>query len=79
MSELEQNLTRARAYLKQFDGKGVLNRIGGQDSAGIGWFDTTSPVDGAHLAQVARGSHMEVMRKPVKPAQLRALMAHMLA
>ncbi|MCB1384070.1 MAG: response regulator [Notoacmeibacter sp.] len=31
------------------------------------------------LAQVARGSHMEVMRKPVKPAQLRALMAHMLA
>lgn len=31
------------------------------------------------LAQVARSAHMEVMRKPVKPAQLRALMAHMLA
>ena len=62
MSELEQNLTRARAYLKQFDGKGVLNRIGGQDSAGIGWFDTTSPVDGAHLAQVARGDRSEMDR-----------------
>ena len=31
------------------------------------------------LALVARGSHMEVMRKPVKPAQLRALLAHLLA
>jgi two-component system, sensor histidine kinase len=31
------------------------------------------------LARTARGSGIELMRKPVKPAQLRALLAHLLA
>ena len=31
------------------------------------------------LAGIVRASGIEMMRKPVKPAQLRALMAHLLA
>ena len=31
------------------------------------------------LAQAARAAGIELMRKPVKPAQLRALLAHLLA
>jgi CheY-like chemotaxis protein len=33
----------------------------------------------ASLAREARAAGVELMRKPVKPAQLRALMAHLLA
>jgi CheY-like chemotaxis protein len=31
------------------------------------------------LAQAARAAGIELMRKPVKPAELRALLAHLLA
>ncbi|MBZ0129076.1 MAG: 5-carboxymethyl-2-hydroxymuconate semialdehyde dehydrogenase [Rhodobacteraceae bacterium] len=62
MSELDLNLTRAAAYLKPFAEKGVLNRIGGKDSAGVASFQTTSPVDGGFLANVARGDAAEIDR-----------------
>ena len=38
---------------------------------------TADPSDA--LAGIVRASGIELMRKPVKPAQLRALMAHLLA
>ncbi len=62
MSDLSANQRRAAAYLKPITDKGVLNRIGGQDSAGAGQFQTTSPIDGAFLANVTRSDAAEVDR-----------------
>lgn len=62
MSDLNHNIELARGYLKRFSDTGVQNRIGGQDSAGFGTFDVTSPVDGAFLAQVALGDAGEIDR-----------------
>jgi 5-carboxymethyl-2-hydroxymuconic-semialdehyde dehydrogenase len=50
MPEFAENLIKATAYMARFGETGVLNRIGGVDSAGAGWFETTSPVDGSVLA-----------------------------
>jgi 5-carboxymethyl-2-hydroxymuconic-semialdehyde dehydrogenase len=62
MSDLKTNITKAQGYLARFTEKGVLNRIGGQDSNGSGSFDVSSPVDGAHLAKAARADVVEVDR-----------------
>jgi len=63
MSELERNLAKAKTYLDALQSRGgVKNRIGGADSDGAGSFATTSPVDGAHLANVARGDEAEIDR-----------------
>ena len=62
MSERDSNIAKAQAYLKPLAAKGVLNRIGGQDSQGAGWFDSASPIDGTHLAKVARSDADEVDR-----------------
>ena len=60
MPDLADNITKASAYLKPIAEKGVLNRIGGKDSVGNGTFESTSPVDGAFLAKVARSDAAEV-------------------
>jgi len=62
MSERDSNIAKAQAYLGPLAAKGVLNRIGGHDSQGAGWFDSTSPIDGTHLAKVARADAAEVDR-----------------
>lgn len=62
MSDLQSNMAKTASYLKLLADKGVLNRIGGQDSEGAGWFQSTSPIDGAVLAQVALGDAAEVDR-----------------
>jgi 5-carboxymethyl-2-hydroxymuconic-semialdehyde dehydrogenase len=62
MSDLNHNIAKAQAYLERFRVNGVLNRIGGQDSTGIGTFPATTPVDGTHLADVARSDAAEVDR-----------------
>lgn len=62
MSELQKNIEKLAPYLAALTKDGILNRIGGQDSKGCCWFSSTSPVDGATLAQVARADAAEVDR-----------------
>lgn len=61
MASFEDNLTKAKAYLKIFEG-GVKNRIGGEDVDGLdgSTFETISPVDLGVLAKVARGKAADV-------------------
>ena len=63
MSKLDENIEKAKAYLKQFE-KGVLNRIGGEDvpAADGSTFETISPVDLKPLAHVARGKAEDIDR-----------------
>jgi 5-carboxymethyl-2-hydroxymuconic-semialdehyde dehydrogenase len=63
MSKLDENIEKAKAYLKQFE-RGVLNRIGGEDvpAADGSTFETISPVDLKPLAQVARGKAEDIDR-----------------
>ncbi|KQV41358.1 5-carboxymethyl-2-hydroxymuconate semialdehyde dehydrogenase [Rhizobium sp. Root1204] len=63
MSKLEENILRAKAYLKQFEG-GVPNRIGGKDCAAADGmtFETISPVDLKPLANVAKGAEADIDR-----------------
>lgn len=63
MSKLEENIAKAKAYLKQFEG-GVLNRIGGEDVAAAdgATFETMSPVDLKPLARVAHGKAADIDR-----------------
>lgn len=60
MPELENNISKAMAYLKPITEKGVLNRIGGQDNMGSGQFDVSSPIDGVLLARAAKGGAAEI-------------------
>ena len=64
MSGLQENITRAEAYLARFRDKGVLNRIGGEDVAAAdgSTFETISPVDLKPLASVARGKAEDIDR-----------------
>lgn len=61
MASFEDNLTKAKAYLKKFEG-GVKNRIGGQDVDAVdgSTYETISPVDLEVLAKVARGKAADV-------------------
>ena len=59
MADLAGNLARAEAALARFSG-GVAHRIGGRDVRSDASFETVSPVDGAVLAQVARGGAGEI-------------------
>ncbi len=60
MASFEDNLTKAKAYLKKFEG-GVKNRIGGEDLDALDGssFETISPVDLGVLAKVARDREMQ--------------------
>lgn len=62
MSTLQQNISKAEAYLARFREQGVLNRIGGEDVAALDGttFETISPVDLGVLADVARGKAADI-------------------
>ncbi|MCO6188502.1 5-carboxymethyl-2-hydroxymuconate semialdehyde dehydrogenase [Rhizobium sp. L1K21] len=63
MSKLAENIEKAKAYLKQFEGV-VMNRIGGEDvpAADGSTFETISPVDLKTLATIARGKGEDIDR-----------------
>lgn len=64
MSNLEQNLAKAKTYLERFKTDGVSNHIDGQDvpAASGKTFETVSPIDMAHLADVAHGDAEDIDR-----------------
>ncbi|RMD94879.1 MAG: 5-carboxymethyl-2-hydroxymuconate semialdehyde dehydrogenase, partial [Alphaproteobacteria bacterium] len=57
MSTLADNLARLAPILARLEREGIRHRIAGEwrDSADGATFATTSPVDGTHIADVARG------------------------
>ncbi|MDQ0457621.1 5-carboxymethyl-2-hydroxymuconate semialdehyde dehydrogenase [Rhizobium paknamense] len=61
MSTFQDNLARAEAYLRKFQG-GVKNRIGGEDCDALDGssFETISPVDLKVLAKVAQGKAADI-------------------
>jgi 5-carboxymethyl-2-hydroxymuconic-semialdehyde dehydrogenase len=61
MSQLDDNIAKAQAYIAKFGGT-VLNRIDGEDVAAADGttFETISPVDLKPLAQVARGKAEDI-------------------
>ncbi|MFK7891900.1 MAG: 5-carboxymethyl-2-hydroxymuconate semialdehyde dehydrogenase [Granulosicoccus sp.] len=57
MSALEQHLVTLASCLTRFQSSGILNRIAGRDAEGsAGTFESCSPVDKSHIANVARGT-----------------------
>ena len=64
MTAFDDTLARARGYLERFAREGVPNQIGGQAVAAAGGatFETLSPMDLAPLAQVARGTALDIDR-----------------
>ena len=61
MSGLEANLEKLGGYLDRFRGGGILNRIAGEDRAGLGGeFTSVSPVDKSIICKVARGSKDDI-------------------
>ncbi len=61
MSTFQDNLAKAEAYLRKFQG-GVKNRIGGEDCDALDGssFETISPVDLKVLAKVAQGKAADI-------------------
>ncbi|WP_428670001.1 5-carboxymethyl-2-hydroxymuconate semialdehyde dehydrogenase [Roseibium sp.] len=62
MSKLDENITRAMAYMSSFREGGVMNHIDGRSVPAISGetYDTVSPVDLSVLAQVARGAEADI-------------------
>lgn len=62
MATLEENLSKARAYMARFAEIGVLNHIGGESVPAQSGrtFETVSPVDGSILAKVAKSDAADV-------------------
>lgn len=62
MSEFEDNLKKAQAWLERFRVEGVKNQIGGKavDAADGSTFETISPIDLKPLATVARGKAEDI-------------------
>ncbi|MBI1619146.1 5-carboxymethyl-2-hydroxymuconate semialdehyde dehydrogenase [Aquamicrobium zhengzhouense] len=62
MSEFEDNLKKAQAWLERFRAEGVKNQIGGEavDAADGSTFETISPIDLKRLATVARGKAEDI-------------------
>ena len=62
MKDFDTNRALAEQYLGRFREGGVLNHIGGESRAAAAGatFETTSPVDGAVLAQVARSEAADI-------------------
>ncbi len=62
MSKLNENLSKARAYLARFHDEGVLNYINGASVHAVSgqMFETISPVDLTPLAAVARSGREDV-------------------
>jgi 5-carboxymethyl-2-hydroxymuconic-semialdehyde dehydrogenase len=64
MTKLQENITKAEAYLARFKENGVLNRIAGEDVPAVdgATFETISPVDLKPLAKVAQGKAADIDR-----------------
>ncbi|PCI03903.1 MAG: 5-carboxymethyl-2-hydroxymuconate semialdehyde dehydrogenase [Hyphomicrobiales bacterium] len=64
MSKFEENLKTAETYLERFRKEGVLNRINGESVAAISGetFESISPIDLKHLADVAKGGAADIDR-----------------
>ena len=64
MSQLQENIAKAEAYLARFRQQGVLNRIAGEDvpAADGATFETISPVDLKPLATVAKSTAADIDR-----------------
>lgn len=62
MSELDQNIAKAEAYIARFTESGVMNRIAGKDcpAASGATFDNNSPVDEAFLCKVAKSGAEDI-------------------
>lgn len=62
MTELQENLGRAEAYLDPIRAGGVLNRIGGREipSVSAETFETLSPIDLKPLAKVAKSDARDI-------------------
>ena len=62
MSALPANIDELECCLERFRGRGILNRIGGQDQTAQGGvnFDTRSPVDGSRICSVAKGGRRDI-------------------
>jgi 5-carboxymethyl-2-hydroxymuconic-semialdehyde dehydrogenase len=62
MTIAPENIARALGYLERFRAEGVLNHINGQAVRAISGktFEIISPVDLAHLADVARGDAADI-------------------
>ncbi|MEM7211905.1 MAG: 5-carboxymethyl-2-hydroxymuconate semialdehyde dehydrogenase [Pseudomonadota bacterium] len=62
MSELEQNVAKLQGYLQRFRDGGIQHRIAGETVGSSDTFTTSSPVDGSHICDVARGGAAEIDR-----------------
>jgi 5-carboxymethyl-2-hydroxymuconic-semialdehyde dehydrogenase len=64
MSQLQENIAKAEAYLARFRQQGVLNRIAGEDvpASDGATFETISPVDLKPLATVAKSTAADIDR-----------------
>jgi 5-carboxymethyl-2-hydroxymuconic-semialdehyde dehydrogenase len=62
MSPLEENLSKAKAYMAKFAETGVMNHIAGESVPAKSGkvFKTTSPADGKVLASVAKGDGSDI-------------------
>lgn len=60
MSDLEQNVAKLQGYLQRFRDNGIQHRIAGAAVASEQTFSTSSPVDGSHICDVARGGSAEI-------------------
>ena len=62
MSKFDENLARVDQYLQRFREVGVQNHIGGNSVPSVAGatFEDTSPVDDAHLADVAKSDAADV-------------------
>ncbi|MEO1613299.1 MAG: aldehyde dehydrogenase family protein, partial [Pseudomonadota bacterium] len=60
MSELADNIVKAKRYLERFRKTGLRNRIGGEDVPASSNFETLCPANGEVLCQVAKGSAADI-------------------
>mgnify|MGYP003382048894 CR=1 FL=1 len=60
MTSLQERLGSLDQHLRRFRQDGVRNLIGGQDVAGVEWFETRSPVDESLIAPVALGTPADI-------------------
>lgn len=62
MTQLDDNITKAKAYLARFEGSGVMNQIGGKAQPALSGatFDNHSPVDETFLCKVAKSGAEDI-------------------
>ena len=60
MSDLSTHLAKIETHLARYRETGILNLIGGKDTAGSSTFETRSPVDESLICTVARGTAADI-------------------